>query len=172
MLYEVITVSGTIGEARKFFGTLKLTTFESSVARRILEEVNRRLAYLVNVGLGYLTLDRLASTLSGGETQRINLATALGSSLVGSLYVLDEPSIGLHQRDTRKLIAILKSLRDVGNTVIVVEHDAEIIAAADHVVDLGPGAGEEGGAIVAEGGVRAIVRTPGSLTGKYRNNFV
>ncbi len=160
-------VSGTIGEARKFFGKLKLTAYETSVARRILEEVNRRLEYLVNVGLGYLTLDRLASTLSGGETQRINLATALGSSLVGSLYVLDEPSIGLHQRDTRKLISILASLRNVGNTVIVVEHDADIIAAADHVVDLGPGAGEEGGTVVAEGEVRAVARAAGSLTGKY-----
>ncbi|HLB00636.1 MAG TPA: excinuclease ABC subunit UvrA [Bacteroidota bacterium] len=160
-------VSLTIDEAHRFFGRLKLTAYELSVARRILEEVNRRLEYLVDVGLGYLTLDRLAGTLSGGETQRINLATALGSSLVGSLYVLDEPSIGLHQRDTRKLISILESLRDVGNTVIVVEHDAEIIAAADHVVDLGPGAGEQGGAIVAAGSVRDIGLAADSLTGKY-----
>jgi excinuclease ABC subunit A len=160
-------VAMTIGEAHKFFAHLKIPEFEMAVGRRILEEVRRRLDYLVDVGLDYLTLDRLSATLSGGETQRINLATALGSSLVGSLYVLDEPSIGLHPRDTRKLIRILSSLRDVGNTVIVVEHDAEMIAAADHIVDLGPGAGENGGEIVAEGGLAAIRSAARSLTGRY-----
>ncbi len=160
-------VALTIEGAHEFFGGLKLSTYDLSVARRILDEIRKRLDYLVNVGLGYLTLDRLSATLSGGETQRINLATALGSSLVGSLYVLDEPSIGLHPRDTRRLIDILSSLRDVGNTVIVVEHDGEMMAAADHVVDLGPGAGEHGGTIVAEGTMAAIRKSPGSLTGRY-----
>ncbi|HLF13576.1 MAG TPA: excinuclease ABC subunit UvrA, partial [Bacteroidota bacterium] len=160
-------VAMTIGDAHGFFVRLKPSEYELSVARRILEEIRKRLDYLVDVGLGYLTLDRLSATLSGGETQRINLATALGSSLVGSLYVLDEPSIGLHPRDTRKLIAILSSLRDVGNTVIVVEHDAEMIAAADHIVDLGPGAGENGGTVVAEGNTAAIRKAAGSLTGRY-----
>jgi excinuclease ABC subunit A len=157
----------TIESAHAFFRALQLTEFERDVARRILEELRRRLGYLVDVGIGYLTLDRLSNTLSGGESQRINLATALGSSLVGALYVLDEPSIGLHPRDTEKLIAILKSLRDVGNTVIVVEHDADTIRAADAVVDMGPRAGEFGGEVVFVGTVAELMKHPTSITGQY-----
>ncbi len=157
----------TITEAHDFFLSLKPTTFELGIGKRILDELRKRLGYLVNVGIGYLTLDRLSNTLSGGESQRINLATALGSSLVGSLYVLDEPSIGLHPRDNGKLIAILKSLRDIGNTVIVVEHDADMIRAADVLVDLGPRAGENGGEIVYNGPVQGIIPVPASLTGAY-----
>ena len=137
----------TVAEARQFFGALELGAEQAAIADRILEEVRQRLRFLDEVGLDYLTLDRLTSTLSGGEAQRIQLATSLGSHLVGALYVLDEPSIGLHPRDTHRLIEILKSLRDLGNTILVVEHDAETIAAADYVLDLGPGAGELGGKI-------------------------
>ncbi len=134
----------TIGEVEEFFRLLELSDHEWEVARRIMEELRRRLKYLVDVGIGYLTLDRLSSTLSGGESQRINLATSLGSSLVGSLYVLDEPSIGLHPRDIHRLITILESLRDVGNTVLVVEHDAEMMRESDVIVDLGPSCGRTG----------------------------
>ncbi len=141
----------TINSAREFFRTLELTAYELDIARRILAEINRRLAYLDDVGIGYLTLDRLSSTLSGGESQRINLATSLGSSLVGAVYVLDEPSIGLHPRDNDRLIRILKALRDVGNTVIVVEHDSDMMRASDVIVDLGPQAGEHGGEVVFNG---------------------
>jgi excinuclease ABC subunit A len=157
----------TIAETSQFFQELALTPFEQDIARRILEELRNRLRYLVDVGIGYLTLDRLSNTLSGGESQRINLATALGSSLVGSLYVLDEPSIGLHPRDNDKLISILKSLRDVGNTVLVVEHDADMMAAADVLIDLGPRAGEFGGEIVYQGTMEGIKKADGSLTGRY-----
>lgn len=157
----------TIDEVAEFFRTLQLSPFELAIARRILDELKRRLAYLVEVGIGYLTLDRHSNTLSGGETQRINLATALGSSLVGSLYVLDEPSIGLHPRDTRKLIAILKSLRDVGNTVVVVEHDVDIMNAADVIVDMGPHAGEHGGEVMFIGRVNELKLREDSLTGQY-----
>ncbi len=157
----------TIEDVFAFFSGLSLPAFEKEIAKRILRELHRRLGYLVNVGIGYLTLDRLSSTLSGGESQRINLATALGSSLVGSLYVLDEPSIGLHPRDNQKLISILSALRDVGNTVIVVEHDSDMMKAADEIVDLGPRAGESGGEIVAQGDFREITNTDASLTGKY-----
>lgn len=160
-------VSMTINEARAFFERLTLTPFEQEIARRILEELKRRLAYLDDVGIGYLTLDRLSNTLSGGESQRINLATALGSSLVGALYVLDEPSIGLHPRDNEKLIGILKALRDVGNTVIVVEHDSEMIRASDIIVDMGPRAGEQGGEVVFNGPAHEITKADSSLTGKY-----
>jgi len=159
--------SMTVTAALRFLVGLKLSRSEQAIARRILDELTRRLKYLDDVGIGYLTLDRLSNTLSGGESQRINLATSLGSSLMGALYVLDEPSIGLHQRDNEKLIRILKDLRDVGNTVLVVEHDREIIEAADHVVDLGPGAGELGGTIVFSGSPSELRQSAGSLTGSY-----
>src|SRR5690606_1271554 len=133
----------------------------------ILKEVRERLQFLVNVGLDYLTLDRSAETLSGGEAQRIRLASQIGAGLVGVMYVLDEPSIGLHQRDNERLLATLKRLRDLGNTVIVVEHDEEAINAADHVVDMGPGAGVHGGRVVAQGTPQEIAANPGSLTGQY-----
>jgi excinuclease ABC subunit A len=160
-------VQMSIADADRFFKRLPLTPFQQEVAKRILDELQKRLKYLVEVGIGYLTLDRLSSTLSGGEAQRINLATSLGSSLVGSLYILDEPSIGLHPRDNSKLINILKSLRDIGNTVIVVEHDADMIRASDVIVDLGPRAGEHGGEVVIKGELSEVVREKGSLTGKY-----
>jgi excinuclease ABC subunit A len=160
-------VSAGIEEVYRFFSGLQLNPYELEVGKRLLEEIRKRLKYLVDVGIGYLTLDRLSHTLSGGESQRINLATALGSSLVGSLYVLDEPSIGLHPRDTQKLIAILQSLRNVGNSVIVVEHDAEMIQAADVLVDLGPRAGEQGGEVVYIGDFAGLQKNQHSLTGKY-----
>ena len=164
-VHDVVRMS--IDAVEQFFMELTLTAYEEEVGRRILTELRRRLRYLVGVGIGYLTLDRLSSTLSGGETQRINLATALGSSLVGSLYVLDEPSIGLHPRDTEKLITIMKSLRDIGNTVIVVEHDTEMMNAADLIVDMGPLAGELGGEIIFQGNIDQIKAHSTSLTGKY-----
>ncbi len=151
----------------KFFAELKLDAYDEKSARRILTEIQNRLAYLSDVGLGYLTLDRLSSTLSGGESQRINLSTSLGSSLVGSLYILDEPSIGLHPRDTHRLIKTLKQLRDLGNTVIVVEHEEEIIRAADHIVDVGPRAGEMGGEIVYNGAYKDLESAENSLTADY-----
>ena len=157
----------TIGRAGDFFDHLVLTKHEQGVAERVIPEIRRRLSYLRNVGLDYLTLDRLSSTLSGGEAQRINLATALGSSLVGTLYVLDEPSIGLHPRDNERLIAILQQLRDQGNTVLVVEHDADTIRMADIVVDLGLGAGEQGGRIIHAGTFNTLLKNPQSLTAKY-----
>ncbi len=135
----------TVEEAARFFGQLTLTTQQAAIADRLLIELRERLRFLNEVGLEYLTLDRLASTLSGGEAQRIQLATSLGSRLVGTLYVLDEPSIGLHSRDTHRLIKILHDLRDLGNTILVVEHDPDIMRAADRILDLGPGAGENGG---------------------------
>ena len=142
-----------VDQAYEFFDSLKLNGEEREIAGRLLREIQQRLGFLVNVGLSYLTLDRLSNTLSGGESQRINLATSLGSSLVGSLYILDEPSIGLHPRDTNLLVDVLEELRDIGNTVIVVEHEEEIIRAADRIIDMGPGAGTHGGEIVYEGGV-------------------
>jgi len=157
----------SIGKAKEFFGTLKLTPMQEGIAGDILKEVQQRLKFLDAVGLEYLTLDRLASTLSGGEAQRIQLATSLGSQLVGALYVLDEPSIGLHSRDTDRLIRILKDLRDLGNTIVVVEHDADVLRSADHLLDLGPGAGEFGGKVLAEGVLAEIEANPNSLTGKY-----
>jgi len=157
----------SIKEASRVFSRLKLTRKERSIARRILKEIQERLQFLVNVGLDYLTLDREAGSLSGGEGQRIRLATQIGSQLVGVLYVLDEPSIGLHQRDNYRLLRTLKELRDLGNTVLVVEHDEKTIMEADYVVDLGPGAGERGGEVVAAGPPETIVRHPDSLTGKY-----
>jgi excinuclease ABC subunit A len=157
----------TVEEATRFFSQLELSRQESDIAGRLLEEINDRLRYLNDVGLEYLTLDRLASTLSGGEAQRIQLATSLGSRLVGTLYVLDEPSIGLHSRDTERLIKILHDLRDLGNTILVVEHDAEIMRSADRIIDLGPGAGENGGKLIAEGTYDEILHNPSSLTGRY-----
>jgi excinuclease ABC subunit A len=157
-----------IADAGRFFDQLTLTTEETAIAEKILIEIRQRLKFLNDVGLEYLTLDRLASTLSGGEAQRIQLATCLGSRLVGACYVLDEPSIGLHSRDTARLIKILHELREIGNTILVVEHDPEVMRAADHIVDLGPGAGEHGGNIVFEGSYRQIVaKRNGSLTGEY-----
>jgi excinuclease ABC subunit A len=162
----------TIAQAKEFFAALKLSPMQEEIAGQILDEVRQRLNFLDAVGLEYLTLDRLASTLSGGEAQRIQLATALGSGLVGALYVLDEPSIGLHSRDTARLIRILEKLRDLGNTIIVVEHDADILRAADHLLDLGPGAGEFGGQLLAEGVLAEIEANPNSLTGRYLSGKV
>ncbi|PYM37401.1 MAG: excinuclease ABC subunit UvrA [Candidatus Rokuibacteriota bacterium] len=157
----------TIKEAAAFFDGLRLAEREAAIARRVLKEIRERLGFLINVGRDYLTLERPAGTLSGGEGQRIRLATQIGSSLVGVLYILDEPSIGLHQRDNRRLLDTLKRLRDLGNTVLVVEHDEETIRAADYVVDLGPGAGELGGHLVAVGTPDEIMANPASLTGRY-----
>ena len=157
----------TIGAAAAFFDDLTLTEKEHAVAERVVREITRRLLFLRDVGLEYLTLDRLSSTLSGGEAQRINLATALGSALVGTLYVLDEPSIGLHPRDNERLITVLRQLRDQGNTVLVVEHDADTIRVGDMVVDLGLGAGEQGGRIIFAGTFEALLKEPQSLTAKY-----
>ena len=162
---EVVALS--ITEARRFFDQLELNPAQATIAEKILEEIRHRLRFLDEVGLSYLTLDRLTSTLAGGEAQRIQLATSIGSRLVGALYVLDEPSIGLHARDTHRLIEILKSLRDLGNTVLVVEHDPEIIRAADRLVDLGPGAGERGGQVVFAGTQAEVTQSTGSLTGRY-----
>jgi excinuclease ABC subunit A len=156
-----------IGDCAVFLRELSLTDRERQIAERVLKEINERLRFLVDVGLDYLTLDRSSGTLAGGEAQRIRLATQIGSGLVGVLYVLDEPSIGLHQRDNRRLIETLVRLRDLGNTLIVVEHDEETIRVADWVVDIGPGAGEHGGQIVVSGSVDDLLRHPGSITGAY-----
>jgi excinuclease ABC subunit A len=157
----------TVRQAQHFFMGLRLGERDAAVADKLVREIGRRLTFLADVGLDYLTLDRLSSTLSGGESQRINLATSLGSALVGTLYVLDEPSIGLHPRDNLRLITILRQLRDQGNTVLVVEHDEEMIRVADHVVDLGLGAGEQGGRIVYSGTLDSLLEEPGSLTARY-----
>ncbi|MDH4227217.1 MAG: excinuclease ABC subunit UvrA [Deltaproteobacteria bacterium] len=161
------SVCATVADAFAFFSSLKLDETKAAIARRILKEITERLSFLVNVGLGYLSLERAAATLSGGEAQRIRLATQIGSSLTGVLYVLDEPSIGLHQRDNRRLIAALKRLRDMGNTVIVVEHDESTIESADFIIDMGPGAGELGGEVVASGSVKDILGSKRSMTAKY-----
>ncbi len=153
--------------AREWIEALELTDTERAIARLIVKEVAERLSFLVNVGIGYLSLSRSARTLSGGEAQRIRLATQIGSSLVGVMYVLDEPSIGLHQRDNEKLIGTLERLRDLGNTVIVVEHDEGTMKAADYLVDLGPGAGEHGGEVIASGTPAEVEANPDSLTGRY-----
>ncbi len=157
----------TVEDVSKFFAQVKLTEQESAIADKLLQEIHERLQFLIDVGLEYLTLDRLASTLSGGEAQRIQLATSLGSRLVGTLYVLDEPSIGLHSRDTHRLIKILHDLRDLGNTILVVEHDPDVMRASDRILDLGPGAGESGGQVIAAGTYDEILKAPGSLTGRY-----
>jgi excinuclease ABC subunit A len=164
-LPEVCALS--IKESATFFDSLELSTEQQSIAERVLYEVRRRLRFMVDVGLDYLTLDRLASTLSGGEAQRIQLATNLGSSLVGALYVLDEPSIGLHPRDSERLIRLLHNLRDIGNTVLVVEHDPEMMRAADHILDIGPSAGELGGQVIYEGDFPHLLKDKSSLTARY-----
>jgi excinuclease ABC subunit A len=155
-----------LDELSVFFSTLKLNKYEEKIGKRLLSEINNRLDFLKNVGLTYLTLNRTSNTLSGGESQRINLATSLGSSLVGSMYILDEPSIGLHPKDTEQLIKVLKQLRNLGNTVIVVEHDEDIMKAADYIIDIGPEAGTHGGYIAAEGTYKDILKSD-SLTSKY-----
>ena len=160
----------TVVNAQKFFAELQLSEKEAAVADKVLREIRRRLAFLSDVGLDYLTLDRLSSTLSGGESQRINLATSLGSALVGTLYVLDEPSIGLHARDNQRLIDILQQLRDQGNTVLVVEHDEDMIRVADYIVDIGLGAGEQGGRVVYSGEMAGLLQETRSLTAKYLRN--
>ncbi len=157
----------TITAAYQLFAAMKLTPMQADIAGSILKEIQQRLRFLDAVGLDYLTLDRLASTLSGGEAQRIQLATSLGSQLVGALYVLDEPSIGLHSRDTEKLIRILHALRDLGNTILVVEHDPDVIESADYLLDMGPGAGEYGGRLLAAGTVQQVAANPDSITGRY-----
>jgi excinuclease ABC subunit A len=156
-----------LDKALEFFNTIELNENDAKVGKRLLMEITNRLSFLNDVGLSYLTLNRLSNTLSGGESQRINLATSLGSSLVGSIYVLDEPSIGLHPRDTQRLIGVLKSLRDVGNTVLVVEHEEEIMKAADHIIDIGPAAGTHGGELIFSGTYNEIIKDKNSLTGKY-----
>ncbi|HVF12522.1 MAG TPA: excinuclease ABC subunit UvrA [Actinomycetota bacterium] len=164
-IWEVCRMS--IVDSEKFFGSLDLTEREHMIADRVLKEINSRIGFLIDVGLDYLTIERAAATLAGGEAQRIRLATQIGSGLVGVLYILDEPSIGLHQRDNRRLIETLVRLRDLGNTLIVVEHDEETISVADHVVDIGPGAGEHGGKIVYTGPVKGLLKQKDSLTGAY-----
>ena len=156
-----------VSELKEFFRTLQLNEHDTLVAQRLLNEINSRLNFLMDVGLGYLTLNRLSNTLSGGESQRINLATSLGSSLVGSLYILDEPSIGLHSRDTDKLIKVLRQLQQLGNTVVVVEHDEEIIRAADYIIDIGPKAGRLGGEVVYQGDMKDLQKGSNSYTVKY-----
>ncbi|MFN0121390.1 MAG: excinuclease ABC subunit UvrA [Blastocatellia bacterium] len=156
-----------IRDAALYFDNLALSVEQRAIASRLLKEIESRLRFLIEVGLDYLTLNRLAATLSGGEAQRIQLATHLGSSLVGALYVLDEPSIGLHARDSARLIALLKNLRDIGNTLLVVEHDQEMMRAADHILDIGPGAGEHGGKVVFEGDLKGLLGDAHSLTGRY-----
>ncbi|MGF7186044.1 excinuclease ABC subunit A [Desulfitispora alkaliphila] len=164
-IHQVTLMS--IAEAKDFFDNLDLTEREMIIAKQVLKEIKERLGFLVSVGLDYLTLARSAGTLSGGEAQRIRLATQIGSSLVGVLYILDEPSIGLHQRDNARLIKTLKKLRDLGNTLIVVEHDEDTMREADHIIDIGPGAGAKGGEVVAQGTLQQIAREPKSITGQY-----
>jgi excinuclease ABC subunit A len=158
-----------IDESHAFFNTLELSTYDSQIAKRILPEITNRLRFLKDVGLGYLTLNRPSNSLSGGESQRINLATSLGSSLVGSMYILDEPSIGLHPKDTKRLIGVLERLRDLGNTVIVVEHEEEMMRAADEILDIGPMAGMYGGEVVFQGNHEQLVKVTNSLTADYLN---
>ncbi len=160
-----------VAELKLFFEGLKLGKKEKEISERLLKEIGSRLDFLCSVGLGYLTLNRLSSTLSGGESQRINLATSLGSSLVGSLYILDEPSIGLHSRDTDQLIGVLRSLQQLGNTVVIVEHDEEIIRSADHVIDMGPLAGRHGGEVVFQGDHKELLKEERSLTARYMNGL-
>lgn len=159
-------------DLQQYFRELKLTKKDLKVSERLLKEINSRISFLTSVGLGYLTLNRLSSTLSGGESQRINLATSLGSSLVGSLYILDEPSIGLHSRDTEQLIGVLKDLQELGNTVVIVEHDEEIIRSAHHVIDMGPMAGRHGGEVVFQGGHQDLLKEENSLTARYMNGIM
>jgi excinuclease ABC subunit A len=169
-IYDCVKIP--IEQSLNFFSNLELSEYDQMVGDRILKEIIKRLTFLNNVGIGYLTLDRLSSTLSGGETQRINLATSLGSSLVGTLYVLDEPSIGLHPRDNARLINILKNLRDIGNSVLIVEHDPDMMKAADIIIDMGPKAGQAGGEIIARGTYDEIIKEKNSLTGKYLSGIL
>ncbi len=162
----------SIVESQRFFDTLELSDREQKIAGQLLKEIKERLGFLLHVGLGYLTLDRRTSTLSGGESQRTQLATQIGSRLTGVLYILDEPSIGLHPRDNRKLLEILQRLRDLGNTIIVVEHDEETIRQSDYVIDLGPLAGVDGGRIVAAGTPEEIMKNTDSITGAYLSHKV
>ena len=157
----------SVERADQFFATLKLTEFQEKIAHELIKEIRARLGFLKNVGLGYLTLNRESGTLSGGEAQRIRLATQIGAGLVGVLYILDEPSIGLHQRDNDRLLHTLAGLRDLGNSVLVVEHDADTIRHADYILDLGPGAGVCGGELVAAGTLAEVLAHPQSLTAKY-----
>src|SRR5499427_5644622 len=157
----------TVEDALRFIGDLDLTEQQQTIATDVVREIRARLQFLVEVGLGYLTLNRESGTLSGGEAQRIRLATQIGSGLAGVLYILDEPSIGLHQRDNSRLLGTLRKLRDLGNSVIVVEHDEETIRAADHIVDIGPAAGEHGGTVVHSGTYAELLRNPASITGAY-----
>ena len=157
----------SIKELLKSYETLKLTEEQKQIANLVLKEINERLSFLSNVGLEYLTLNRSAGTLSGGEAQRIRLATQIGSHLTGVLYVLDEPSIGLHQRDNEKLIKSMQEMRDLGNTLIVVEHDTDTMMACDYLVDIGPGAGDAGGKIIAQGTPEEVMKNENSITGKY-----
>ena len=161
-----------IHDLKEFFRTLELDAHDTAIAKRILTEITNRINFLMDVGLGYLTLNRLSNSLSGGESQRINLATSLGSSLVGSLYILDEPSIGLHSRDTDRLIKVLRQLQELGNTVVVVEHDEEIIRAADYIIDIGPEGGEGGGTVVATGTPEEIAKCKKSYTGQYLKKYL
>ncbi|RKX94036.1 MAG: excinuclease ABC subunit A, partial [Spirochaetes bacterium] len=169
-IFEASNLS--VEEALDFFSNLALSDTERVISQQILKEIRNRLKFLKNVGLGYLTLERQAATLSGGEAQRIRLATQIGSSLVGVLYILDEPTIGLHQRDNHRLIETLKHLRDIGNTLIVVEHDEMTLRTADYIIDLGPGAGVHGGEIIAEGTLTQILKTPKSITGQFLNGKI
>ena len=171
-----VTIEGTtlpeitnwsIVEAHKYFSTLSLTGQRAEIADKILKEISARLSFLIDVGLNYLSLSRSADTLSGGEAQRIRLASQIGAGLVGVMYILDEPSIGLHQRDNQRLLATLNHLRDIGNTVIVVEHDEEAIRSADYVIDIGPGAGVHGGEVVAHGTIDQILDSKESITGQF-----
>lgn len=164
-IYEISTIP--VGELKQFFDNLKLTERQKLIAHQILKEINARLGFLVDVGLDYLTLSRAAGTLSGGEAQRIRLATQIGSGLMGVVYILDEPSIGLHQRDNDRLLTTLKKMRDLGNTLLVVEHDEDTMYASDYIIDLGPGAGSHGGEIIAKGTVEEIKQNPNSITGQY-----
>src|SRR5262249_28122334 len=157
----------SVERADAFLANLSLTEFQEKIARELVKEIRSRLGFLKNVGLGYLTLDRESGTLSGGEAQRIRLATQIGAGLVGVLYILDEPSIGLHQRDNDRLLHTLEGLRDLGNSVLVVEHDADTIRHADYVLDLGPGAGVRGGELVTAGTLDELLANPQSLTAKY-----
>src|SRR2546428_11213287 len=164
-IHEFTAMSVT--RAIEFLDSLELTGTEQLIGARIIKEIRERLTFLDNVGVGYLALDRPAATRSGGEAQRLRLATQIGSQLVGVLYILDEPSIGLHQRDNGKLIATLERLRDLGNTVLIVEHDEQMMRSADHLVDMGPGAGEHGGHVVAEGPATKVERSKKSVTGQF-----
>ena len=157
----------SVNAALQFLDELDLTATEQLIGHRIVKEIRERLTFLDDVGVGYLTLDRAAATLSGGEAQRLRLATQIGSQLVGVLYILDEPSIGLHQRDNARLIGTLERLRDIGNTVVVVEHDEEMMRRSDWLVDMGPGAGLHGGEVVAEGPAEKVERNRKSVTGQY-----